>query len=230
MYCVKCGVELADTEKKCPLCNTIVYHPDVKQGEANELYPSGKMPKSGGGRAALCGAVIILFMIPMVLAFFSDFFPDKKLDWFGFVAGGIALIYIVVALPMWFKKPNPVIFVPCDFAACAVYLLYIDLVTAGEWFLSFAFPVIGGCALVTCALVTLLRYIKKGRLYIVGGSLIGLGGLVFLIEWLMAITFDLNFIGWSIYPLVSLAFLGGLLIYLAINSDAREKLARKFFF
>ena len=27
MYCIKCGVELADSEKSCPLCQTPVFHP-----------------------------------------------------------------------------------------------------------------------------------------------------------------------------------------------------------
>ena len=31
MYCIKCGVELADTEKQCPLCGTLVYHPELEQ-------------------------------------------------------------------------------------------------------------------------------------------------------------------------------------------------------
>lgn len=30
MYCIKCGVKLADSEKKCPLCNTIVCHPEFE--------------------------------------------------------------------------------------------------------------------------------------------------------------------------------------------------------
>ena len=29
MYCIKCGVELADSEKRCPLCGTPVFHPDL---------------------------------------------------------------------------------------------------------------------------------------------------------------------------------------------------------
>ena len=37
MYCVKCGVQLADTEKSCPLCGTRVYHPDLVQAEATPL-------------------------------------------------------------------------------------------------------------------------------------------------------------------------------------------------
>ena len=32
MYCIKCGVELADSEKVCPLCGTRVFHPDLPCG------------------------------------------------------------------------------------------------------------------------------------------------------------------------------------------------------
>ena len=48
-------------------------------------------------------------------------------------------------------------------------------------------------------------------------------------ELLIVKTFSISFVGWSIYPLVVLALLGGLLIYLGINDDAREVLERKFF-
>ena len=39
------------------------------------------------------------------------------------VAGALVVSYVVLALPVWFRRPNPVIFVPCDFAAAALYLL-----------------------------------------------------------------------------------------------------------
>ena len=48
--------------------------------------------------------------------------------------------------------------------------------------------------------------------------------------YLMMITFDLaTFIAWSLYPLVGLVLLGGMLIFLAISQPAREKMERKFF-
>ena len=230
MYCVKCGVKLGDTEKKCPLCNTVVYHPEITQNSARELYPIGKMPSSESGRAFLCGAVIIMFMIPLILTFLSDIQFDGTLDWFGYVAGGLALFYLIFALPMWFKEPNPVIFVPCDFFACAVYLLYINLSTGGGWFLSFALPITAGAGLIACALVTLLRYLHRGRLYVVGGASMALGALVLMVEMLMCLTFELRFVGWSLYPLISLLFVGGLLIYLAISSSARKRIESKIFF
>ena len=230
MYCISCGVRLADTEKKCPLCGTVVYHPEIAQADAPPLYPAKQVPSEKTGRAFLSGAIIILFMIPLAVTFFSDILLDGRLDWFGFVAGGLTIAYLTFALPMWFSKPNPVIFVPCDIVASALYLLYVDAVTDGGWFLTLALPAAAGTAAITCTLVTLLYYLRHGRLYVIGGSLMALGGFVLMIELLVDLTFGIQFIGWSLYPLVSLFLFGGLLIYLAINGNAREKIERKLFF
>ena len=44
MYCINCGVKLADTEEKCPLCATVVYHPDLDRETAEPLYPRHRIP------------------------------------------------------------------------------------------------------------------------------------------------------------------------------------------
>lgn len=230
LYCVNCGVKLADTEKKCPLCGTTVYHPEIERKTEEPLYPNNKMPDMKAGTKALCGAVIILFLIPLAVCFLADLLYDGTLNWFGYAAGALIVAYIMFALPLWFNKPNPVIFVPCNFVATGLYLLYINGITNGNWFLSFAFPVTGGMCLITCAVVTLLYYVRRGRLYVLGGMLIALGAFAPLIEFLMGVTFNMHYIGWSIYPLVILILFGGLLIYLAISRPAREIMKRKFFF
>lgn len=230
MYCIHCGVRLADTESKCPLCSTVVYHPDLKQPSARPLYPRDKLPGAGTGSNALNGAIIILFLLPLIICFFSDLQVNGRLDWFGLVAGALILAYTTLALPLWFKKPNPVIFVPPNFVLAAVYLLYIDLTTGGSWFLSFAFPVVGGLCLITCAVVTLLHYLRRGKLFVIGGASIALGAFMLLIEFLLDVTFRLTFIGWSIYPMAALILLGGLTIYIAASPSARELIERKLFF
>ena len=125
---------------------------------------------------------------------------------------------------------DKVIFVPCDFAAAILYLLYLSLACGGDWFLSFAFPVSGGACIITTALITLLRYVKKGRFYIWGGAFMASGSFLLFVEYLMTVTFDCTFIGWSVYPLLVLTLLGAVLIYLGINKNAREALERKLFF
>lgn len=230
MYCIKCGVKLGDAETKCPLCNTRVYHPDLPHPEGKPLYPTNRLPKVSAGSKALNGAVIILFFIPLIVCLFADLYPDGNLGWFGYVAGALFVAYTAIALPLWFRRPNPVIFVPCTFAATGLYLLYISLATGGKWYLTFALPVTGGLCLITTAMVTLLRYVPKGRLYIIGGALIALGAFALLIELLLGVSFGIGFTGWSIYPLIVLVLLGGLLIYFGINRSAREIMERKLFF
>jgi len=96
--------------------------------------------------------------------------------------------------------------------------------------MSFAFPVAGGLSIIICTVVALIHFLKRGKLYIIGGASILLGAFMLLMEFLMDMTFSLRFIGWSIYPLSVLVLFGGLLIFLAINRTAREIMERKLFF
>jgi len=230
MYCINCGVKLADTEEKCPLCNTVVYHPDIPRPEVRPLYPKDKIPKPGGGSKVLCGMVLIIFLVPLVLSFLSDLQPDGVLNWFGYVAGGLVLAYVIFALPFWFRDPNPVIFVPSAFVTLLLYLLHINAATDGNWFLSFAFPVAGILGLIISADVALFRYLKKGKLYILGGTFIAIGSYIMLFEFFLNITFDLPYLWWAIYPLTVFTSLGIILIYLGISKSAREIMERKLFF
>lgn len=229
MYCVRCGVELADTESRCPLCGTVVYHPELQQKEGERLYPEKDRPQRGRSRwlPIVLSAVTLLAMLIVLLC---NLQISGAVTWSGFVLGALVLGYVIAVLPTWFSKPNPVIFVPCGFAATALYLLYISVITEGRWFLCFALPVTGGIGLIVTAVVTLLRYVKKGKLYIFGAASILLGIFVMVVEWLIhTVFYGGGMIGWSLYPLVVLAVLGGLLIFLAICRPARESMERKFF-
>lgn len=230
MYCVKCGIKLADTEKMCPLCSTLSGDFVQKEAFTGSLYPQNRYPEINVKKGALNGAILFLFCIPLFITFFIDLRSNDGLDWFWYTSGALALGYVVLALPVWFQKPNPVIFIPCDFAAAALYMLLINLLTDGMWFLYFALPVTVGVGLIVTTVITLMRYVRKGRLYIFGGAFIAMGVQLLVTEILLAETFAIRFVGWSIYPLIVLSALGGLLIFLAINSAFREKMERKFFF
>lgn len=230
MYCINCGVRLADTEASCPLCGTAVYHPELKRTLAKPTYPPDKLPQKRSWAKLLSGAMIIVAFIPMLVSFLADFMPDRELDWFGYVAGGVLLAYILFVLPFWFKRFNPLIFIGSDFAAIILYLLYINQNTGGEWFFPFALPVAGSVCLITCGAITLFYYLRKGQLYVLGGLFVSLGAFLLLLEFLMVKTFGMSFVWWSLYPLIVLVLLGGVLIYLSINSWARERIERKLFF
>ena len=230
MYCIKCGVELADSEKVCPLCGTRVFHPDLPCGSGEPPYPPAEHLNEEVSRVGALFVVTVCMLLPAVISVLVDWRVNGGIVWSGFVLGGLALLYVLAVLPLWFKRPNPVIFVPVDFAAIALFLLYVNYATGGHWYLSFALPVTGAAALLVCAMVTLLKYLPGAALYICGGALILSGGLAVLVEFLLNLTFGLHdtFL-WSIYPLAVGVVLGAMLLVIAVSKPLRRSLHRQFF-
>lgn len=230
MYCVNCGVKLVDTEQSCPLCQTPVFHPDIRPQEAEPMYPKDRLPAA---QVTSRGAQIIataVFLLPMLICFQCDLLIQGRITWSGYVIGSLLCAYTVFVLPGWFRRPHPVIFCAAAFLAVGLFLCYINLATGGDWCLSFAFPVTGFMGLLATAVTALCRYLRRGKLFIIGGALMALGLFMPLMEYLLCVTFDsIRFFGWSLYPLTSLVIVGGTLIFLAINRRAREKMERKFF-
>ena len=67
MYCIKCGVELADSEKVCPLCGTRVFHPDLPCGSGEPPYPPAEHPNEEVGRVGALFVVTVCMLLPAVI-------------------------------------------------------------------------------------------------------------------------------------------------------------------
>lgn len=230
MYCIKCGVKLADTEKQCPLCGVAVIHPELIQEEAEPLYPQNRAPAPIVNSRAAQIVITTFFLMAMMITMACDLGANMQMNWSGYVVGALLSVYVVGVMPFWFRKPNAVITVACGFTALILYLMYINFATGGEWFMPFAFPTAGGVGLIVTAVTALVKYVKKGKLYIYGGGMIVMGAFMMVVEYLMYITFHRPKFGvWSQYPMIALVLLGAMLIFLAVCRPAREKMERKFF-
>lgn len=230
MYCVKCGVELADSEKVCPLCGTVAFHPQISRPLAEKPYPSSQYPAEKVNPSGVLLIITTLFLLPMVVSLLCDAQINSGITWSGYVVGALVMAYIIFVLPLWFKNPNPVIFVPIGFAAVGAFLLYVNFATGGHWFLTFAFPVTGGIALLTTAVVALTRYVRKCRLYVFGGAFVAAGAFMLLVEFLLNLTFNIHrTFFWSFYPLTVFSLIGLVLLTIAICPPLQESLHKKFF-
>ena len=58
-----------------------------------------------------------LFLIPILVVPLCDIQLNGDVTWSGYVTGALLLSYVMLILPLLFRKPNFVIFIPCDFAA-----------------------------------------------------------------------------------------------------------------
>ena len=233
MYCVKCGVELSAGTAVCPLCGTRVYHPDLQEKAEPAPYPRYTEGDATVSHFGLLFIVSFLFAIPLVLCLMIDLHLRGGITWSGYVACSLAVAYVCVCLPLWFRKPNPVIFFPVAMAACTLLTLYISIKTRGGWFLPFAFPVAGAVLVIVEAVIVLMRYAvgpyRHRALFIFGGAIIALGLLLLLMEFLIKVAFRLAMSGWSLYALTALVLIGLMLIIIGICRPLRQSLHKKFF-
>ena len=232
MYCMKCGVELSAGQRICPVCQTKVYHPDLPAEEGLPTYPQKEFQSEEFNPRGVLFVITILAALAVALIMGFDISLHREVVWSGYVAGGTLLAYLIVILPFWFKRPNPVIFVPCDFGAALLYLLYIDLqVSENSWFLCFAFPITLSLCAIVSAMVALFRYLRRGHLYVVGGGLIALGGWTILVEFFLRTGLHVanTAIYWSPFSSATLCITGLMLIVIAIVKPFRESLRKIFY-
>ena len=227
MYCANCGVKLADTEKRCPLCGTEAYHPDIERPEVDPLYPKDFVPKRELSKTTLHIILLAIFMIPIFVTLYCDFYINRSITWSAYVIFAVSLVYIICILPFWFKRPTPAVFVPIDFLVLILFLHYINFATGGDWCLTLAFPIVTYLGLTVTAAAVLLYYLKKGHMYVIGAFFIALGLFMDIIELFLMITFKVDFNGWSIIPMIPLVLLGLSIIAIATSRNIREALARK---
>ncbi len=230
MFCAKCGVELANSEKSCPLCGTRAYHPDIVRENGEPPFPENNLPKEEFNRAGILFIITMLYAIPFILAPICDFSITGGITWSAYVSLSVLLAYVILILPSWFRKWHPIIFVPIDCGCAGLFVWYISFATGGNWFFSFAFPVLLMISVLLCSVVILSVTLRRGYLYIFGGAFLGLSAVMPLTEFFVHITFHpRDHLVWSVYPMTVFFLIGAMLITIAICRPLRESLHKKFF-
>ena len=230
MYCVYCGVKLQDGAGECPLCHTPVVCPTAQETAGRSLYPDRLPPEEKHGRTLL---VWLLSTVMAAACLGTLIFCLRTLGeaaWSGYVMMGAALIWILLLFPLLFRRFRPMIFLPVDFVCLAGFLLYVCLKNRENWFLSFAFPVTGIAGILTLLGVAIFRYIRQGRLRLLGLYLVLIGTSFMLVEFFQHITFGTPMFVWSLYCVSGFCLIGLFLLVASFVPPLRAYLRRKFFF
>jgi len=230
MYCCRCGVRLQDGAGRCPLCGTPVPSCGGEEIEKSALYSDRYPSENRHGRFFALGIATVVMAAVCAVCLILCLKTYGRVFWSGYVMLGLALAWIVLILPLWFRRRNPLIFIPVDFAAAGGYLLYICLYNRQSWFLSFAFPVVALLCILSETAAAMFLHITKGRLYITGGLMIAAGASCMLIEFFEHLTFGTPMFAWSLYGVSLFSVLGLFLIAAAVIPPLRSGLERRFFF
>ncbi len=234
MYCIKCGVELANGAKRCPLCGTPVIIPEELREEAAaaapdpSLYPENRVQEKVNHWTILV-VLTILSLLPSLLCMLIDLRLNNHIVWSGYVSCSLLLVYTIVILPFWFQKRKPYPFILADGIAIGILLAYICIKNGGHWFFTLALPII----LILLIMIEIAFWTLRGNrmdpLLLVGLFFVAGGIFNVLLETMICITFHVRFTFWSFYPLIALGLIGAGLIFIAMRPALRKTLYKKFF-
>ena len=230
MYCVNCGAKLSAGQKVCPICETEVYHPSFASEPEIRTYPDGSFKSEEFNYKGLLFVITILYLIPLILPMILEISWVKNVGWSGYVTGGCILFYLAFILPYWWKRPNPVIITPCFLAAAILFLWYVCWNTGGSWFFPCALPISAALFAIITAMTAVLKYVRRGRLFTVGGGIIALGVWTVELEILIRVTFGVDpHFYWSISSFGFCFIVGILLIIIGIVKPFRDSLKKIFY-
>ena len=228
MYCVKCGVRLQEGAERCPLCQTPVWDPEGAAPAAPTF--SDRYPEPLKSRRYPIMAFLTALMAAICLSSLIYCLTNYHgVSWSGFVMLACALVYFAGTFPFWFKRREPLIFVPLAFALICGYLLYVCLKSGGHWFLSFAFPVTMLAGALTTAGIAFFRFGKRRRVLKTGILFVVIGCSAMLVELFQVITFGGKMFTWSLYPVCGFSLIGLFLILCGLIPPWRAYLERKLF-
>lgn len=233
-YCVNCGVELADSEKVCPLCDVEVQNPKKPwTNPPNRPYPKrlDTIVEQVDRKFGVWLASLFL-LIPAVVTLISDLMTSLSISWSAYVIGACAIAYIVILLPLLFKKSRPYLFIALDTLSILLYLMLIDFFTGGSsWFMTLALPVTLIAAAFATLTVFMLRLKDYPNLYKAAAILSSVGILCVALELVLNAHHGTPVRpSWSLFTLAPCVVLSVMMIYTERHKTLKDKIRRRLFY
>lgn len=232
-YCVNCGVELAESSNKCPLCDTPVINPNIiNPVNKPPAFPETiVIPKSTNNRF---NAIIfsILLLIPNIVCIITNLLLTPDLLWSIYVVSSSAMFWFLFVFPFIMKSNKKYLTIAIDALATALYIFIFYYYNSAQtgWFWQVAVPldlgVFAGVALLTA-------YFSKKRP--LAQSLIAVFSAITLLNIYICLVVNLYanvVIVTYITVILGISSLILLLFFIAVekNNKLKEWLSRKFFF
>lgn len=233
-YCVNCGVELAEGERVCPLCQTEVVNP-AKPWKEPSIRPYPRQMEiivkhvDRQFAAALLGLVLL---IPILVTLLCDLLPDGQISWSAYVLGSVAMVMIWVLVPMASRRYHWLLFLGLDGLSTACFLWAVCHVAGGRWFWPLALPL---TAAVTALLLLLVYLFRRpwGRDPLVRTALILLAAGLLVMSAELAIDlfrFGRVSFGWAPYALIPCWVLSAVAALISRQNKLRAEIEKRLFY
>ena len=229
-YCVHCGVELSDSEKSCPLCDTPVIDIHRKSNGEPLLVDKPAPKKENLNKSFIASVVTLILLIPFAITTLLDVIFSLGLSWAAFVFFAEACIWVYFVLP-FNTDFHPIVYCLFDTVVTVIYLLIISLIIGGfEWYFPLALPITLMVGLTALIIVHIFTSKKHRLLTSFGWSLVPIAFLPAGID----ISIHLKTAGsfapvWSLYVSIPLLILGITVVILSKSKKFVLWIRKKMF-
>lgn len=234
-YCVNCGVELSDSEKYCPLCQTEVINPKTawKEPSVMPYPPTLDRLMRRIDRRYLAALINTFMLIPVIVTFLSDWLSgDGAISWSLYVIGAGLLLEVWVVVPLLARRYRLLTFLALDCLAAMAYLYAIERIAGQEWFVPLALPM----AAAASALLLLCAYFFRKPL---GRHMIYRFAAVLSCTGLMALVTEMTvdlyingalYLNWSPYVLSTCLIMAAVLLILNSKKRLKEEIHKRMYY
>lgn len=226
-YCVNCGVELRISEKKCPLCGTVVLNPNRPEEAAfaEPAYPGQKSPPIDLTRKK----GLSFFLLSMVLALPAavcmavNYVVNGGFSWSYYVLGSVGTFWVLFLLPFFLPKRSELLCLLLDYLTVNGLLYGIQRLAGPEknWFPALGAPLVG--VLAVGALLGILLFRARPSKFTAAAAICALLGVESAAFELITDRYLAQpaVLDWSLIALV--VFLFAAVIFLLIGRKKRWK-------
>lgn len=233
-YCVHCGVKLNDSEKRCPLCHTVVLDPSrPPDPAAPRAYPV-RTPEQElkKNKRFLLSLLALLLLLPAVLCLIIDLLTGGGLSWSIYAAGALILLFIPAAIPLLVPRYQIYFAVGAAFLCLNTYLFMVErLSQSGNWFFPIALPSLALGTVLLIAIILLYRFGRLNKLTLLAASVAAVAAECAGVEILRALALGRGFaLVWSPYVAAPCIFVSLALFFINSNRAVREEVRRRVHF
>lgn len=229
-YCVNCGVELHESEKKCPLCDTVVINPNIISGEpAESVFPrEQKLVDIIAERRLWASIVSIVLAIPASICLLCNFGIQKELSWSLIVTSALVMVWAFIVPVLLMKKINYIALFIIYTIGILFFLFVMCWQVGGNWFLSIAVPIVL-CFMCVVSINTVVMKNNIAKLYAASVFFITIGAMVVAVEIVTDYYLSREIhLSWSLIALVPCALLALLYVIIQRKNKLKNSLKKRF--
>lgn len=230
-YCVNCGVELSDTARACPLCQTPVVNPSAPvDGSSPAPFSTQRVEVPNVPRWDMALLITAMLASVGICCGVLNLFLQAERLWSLYVIGAAIMLWIWFVPPLVLRGMHLCARLVLDVVAVAIYVYLISVDLSGsDWYWHLALPII----LLGGAIVLVLGLNLRGRrrsmltsvTLVVGCMGLFLLGVEIFVDWYLTAALDLS---WSLVVLTVCAALVIPLIVVRRVPALREEVRRRF--